>query len=186
MQVAKVHVVCIVDLVVEPRDVLPPIEGARHLMGDVVACRGVRIQHRNVLHACIRPGHRSAVGHNQRCNIAVWNRLRGAWIKQVAGSTTEVAAQFGIGRNGAPHGISDAPYALVFLPAKEEDPAALEGSAEVPSKVIEPQRTLDRRKVVLGIEPVVAQKLERAAVILIAAAFGHNVDRRPRIAAKFR
>src|SRR6185503_765059 len=106
-------------------------------------------------------------------------------------SRAEVAEPFRARRNRAPGRSREAPNAFPFHAAEEEELVFLDRPAEAPAEIVIAEHrfgNFDRPRLiekVVGVELVVAQVLEGAAVKLISAAARHDVDRSARITPEF-
>ena len=63
-----------------------------------------------------------------------------------------------------------------LIPAEEENPVLGDRAADGAAELVAPQRVLRQREGVLGIEAAVADELEEAAVDIVGARLGDDVD----------
>ena len=78
---------------------------------------------------------------------------------------------------GPPHRRRVEPYVLPFLTSKKEQLVFFNGAVKVPAEIVKAEFPSHRRKKGARIKLVIAEKIENAAMIIIAASSSDDVNR---------
>src|SRR5713101_3162675 len=207
VEVSPVNAVLVVQMVIQTNVVLAIVEGIGLLKGGVVRRSCVRVRHRQFLHGGIYRADRDAIRrHTDRQSVepqvrevAAGNWLAGGYRSargridrgitrghiQCAATPAEVSSSFCPGWHRAPHRRRVQPDVLPLFTDKKEKLVFLDGAVKVPAEIVKAEFPFSGRKEEARIQLVVAEKLEDAAMITVAAAARDNVNRSAGVAPVF-